>query len=345
MIHEDIEFFNVECLRQVQGLPGLRLERFPEEFRQRLGDEDNHKGRYRCSKVHGCELRFVTAAKFADVALMALEGDLDIWIYCGDHLHSKHTLKAGAATVLHLEKPEIFSLVEEEKLARVRFAPAVWRVLFGLNATLHYLYLDTFGYGRRPPHRKELPEFTWLAYGSSITCGSKACAYTSAYVNQAALRLHGDVMNKGLSGTCRCEDYVADYIAAQKVDILTLELGINMINTFAPEEFTKRVRYLLETIRKNSGAKHVFVMDMFVNKSAIYRDKQAPNCVNYPVFCDIVKREAKAAAELDGRFHQIDGKEIGKNLSYLTVDLLHPSDEGHCLMGENLANAIKSFIK
>lgn len=344
MIYEDIEFFNVECLRQAPGLPGLRLERFPEDFRQRLGDDENHKGRYRCSRVHGCELRFVTGAAFADLALMALEGDLDVWIYCGDNLHSRHTLKAGVTTVLHLEKPETISLVEEERLEKVRFAPQVWRALLGLNASLQFLYLDTFGYSRRPPCKEELPEFTWLAYGSSITCGSKAWAYPSAYVNQAALRLHADVMNKGLSGTCRCEGYVADYIAAQQADVLTLELGINMINTFSPEEFTKRVHYLLETIRKNSAAKHVFVMDMFRNKAAIYRNKQAANCVNYPVFCGVVEREATAAAELDGRFHYIEGKEIGKDLSYLTVDFLHPSDEGHCLMGEKLANAMKRFI-
>ena len=63
MIDQGIEFFNVEELLPVDGLPGRRLYRFPRQLCESLGESWQHNARFRSQRVHGCEMRFVTQAR------------------------------------------------------------------------------------------------------------------------------------------------------------------------------------------------------------------------------------------------------------------------------------------
>lgn len=338
MIYRNIEFHNVDHLSQLEGMSGLLLNRFPEEFSKKLGVVKNTNGRFRANRVHGCELRFVTEAGYFDLALTAVEGDIDILIYYGDMFHEKHTLRAGVTTVLHITNPEIYKLVEEEKLMKGRFAPKVWRVMFGLNGYAYFHYVNTYGHEIRPPKEEEKPDILWAAYGSSITCGSVASLYSNSYINQAAIRLGADVMNKGLSGACLCEEFVADYLASLNVDILSLELGVNMVMFFHEKEFKERMDYFLTKI-KESPAKEIFVIDMFPNKGLIAKDKNSDYYVNYRAFKQVLREWMQEYA--DSRMKLIHGEDIVTELSYLSTDLLHPGDNGHIQMGEHLAKLMK----
>ncbi|MGF7143466.1 hypothetical protein HNQ56_001889 [Anaerotaenia torta] len=340
MTDQNIEFHNVDHLERVEGMSGLRLHRFPKEFTKQLGIEGNRSGRFRAQRPHGCELRFVTGSKFFDLALTAVEGDNDIMIYYGDRMHSKHTLKAGNLTVLHVEKPEIYRIVDPCRLLKGRFAPKVWRVQFGLNSYMHFHSIDTFGFPIRPPRKEEKPDTLWAAYGSSITCGSVSALYSNSYVNQAAIRLNYDILNKGLSGSCLCEPFVADYLAGLEVDILTLELGVNMILFFEEDQYRSKIQYFLQKM-KDSRARRVYIIDMFPNKGLIAADKSSRYYVNYRSFKAILREELKKIS--DRRMALIPGEEILKDLDYLSTDLLHPSDDGHIRMGEHLANWILSY--
>jgi lysophospholipase L1-like esterase len=52
----------------------------------------------------------------------------------------------------------------------------------------------------------------------------------------------------------------------------------------------------------------------------------------------------KAVSQMDSSFlHFISGDKVLTDFSGLSSDLVHPSDEGHILMGENLSQLIKSF--
>ena len=339
MIAHDLEFHNVDHLESVSGMSGLRLERFPHHFKRELGIPDNHNGQFRAKRVHGCEIRFVTEAKYFDIGLMAVEADVDIVIYYGDMMHSKHTLKAGVCSVIHVEYPEIYKLVDIKKLPKRRFAPYVWRVQFGMNGYVYFLYLDTFGYEHRPPVEGEKPETQWVAYGSSITCGSDTTLYSNSYIEQAAVNLGYDVMNKGLSGSCMCESATADYIASLLVDILSLELGVNMLIPFERDEFEGRVHYLLHKVMQESTAKRVYVIDIFRNRGLWLKNHNDPQYRNYSAFREIVKKLLNEME--DTRFIGIDGHDIVEDETYLSVDLLHPSDQGHIFMGRNLAKRMK----
>ena len=337
MIYQDIEFHNVDRLERVAEMPGLKLCRFPEQFSRQLGTAVNRNGRFRAERPHGCEIRFVTGALFFDLALTAAEHDIEVMIYCGDYLHRKETLKAGQCTVLHVEASPVLALVETEQLPGRRFDFKVWRIQFGLNGYVWFHYLNTFGDRCRPPKASEKPDTVWLAYGSSITCGSAASVYSNAYVNQAAELLGYDVLNKGLSGSCYCEGFAADYLAGAECDILTLELGVNMAPTFEEAEMEDRMAYLMKQLYC-SPAKEIYILDIFPNKGLIYKDRESAYYRHYRSFKEIVGR--LAATGSDARVRLVRGEEVLTGLHYLSTDLLHPSDQGHIEMGRNLAAAM-----
>lgn len=342
MVYQEIEFHNVEFLGREEHMSGLKLHRFPEGFGKELGIDQNRNGRFRAGRPHGCEIRFVADVPYFSLALTAVEADIEVFIYCGDYFHQKAVLKAGVCTVLQITDSPVLSLVEQELVVKRRFDFNVWRIQFGMNGYVYFNYLNTFGGNCRPPLAEEKPACTWLAYGSSITCGSAASTYPNAYINQAAEELGVDVLNKGLSGSCLCEDVAADYLAQAECDILTLELGVNMVPFFEEEEFEQRISYLLGQL-VHSPAKEIYVFDMFPCKGLIFRDKEAPHYRRYRTFKEIVGRLADASA--DERVRLIRGEEILDDFTSLTTDFLHPSDRGHIRMGRNLACAIRRLRK
>lgn len=342
MIANGIEFHNVDHLEQMEGVPGVRIERFPQEFSRKLGKDENHRGRSRAEKSQSTELRFVTQARYFDLALTALNEDVELTVYCGDMVHQRVMLKAGVFTVLHITESEIYNTVDRTMLPKGRFAPYVWRILLGFDGYVQFHYLDTFGYDRRPPSEAEKPGKTLLAYGSSITCGHAVKRYPTCYAYQTASRLGMDLVNKGLSGACHIEPFVSDYLSGLDADVVLAELGVNMIWMFPPEEFEERVDYFLKQMKERSRAEYIFVTDVFPNKGILALDKNSANHARYPVYKEIVKR--LVTAQQDKRFFYLDGADIVKDLTYLTTDLLHPSDEGHVKMAENLAGMMEKAM-
>lgn len=345
MIYRDIEFFNVEELLAVEGLPGLRLYRYPKALAESLGEPWQHNARFRAQRAHGCELRFVTQARCFDLALTAYEHDIDIQIFRGDRILQKNTLPAGQTTVLHIEAPPLEEQVDPAALQGGRFPSRVWRVLCGMNGYLHFNGLDTYGWPCRPPQPDEQPATRWLAYGSSITCGSVTTVYTNAYINQTARRLGWDVLNKGLSGSCFCEAQTADYLGGQPVDYMSLELGVNMAPSFSAAEYARRVEYLLRAVRENQQVQNFFVIDSFPNYGLLHRDRALPAARHYEPFKQITRRLTAQAAQADPRFVSLHGEDILPDTGGLSCDLLHPSDEGHILMGQALAEAIRRHTR
>lgn len=342
MIDQGIEFFNVDELLPVEGLPGRRLYRYPKALAERLGEPWQHNARFRAQRVHGCELRFVTQARCFDLALTAYGDTVDILIYRGDRVLQKNILPEGRTAVLHIEVPAMEDAVDPAALAGTRFSGHVWRVQCGMNGYVHFHLLDTYGWPRRPPQAGEEPAVRWLAYGSSITCGHVTELYTNAYICQAARRLGWDVLNKGLSGACFCEGQIADYLAAQAVDYMTLEVGVNMAPSFDEAEYTRRLRYLLETLRRSGQAKMFFVIDSFPYYGAVHRDSGLPAVRNYLPFKRITRE--LVAEQNDKRFVSVRGEDILTGLDGLSCDLLHPSDDGHITMGQALAEIILKQI-
>jgi lysophospholipase L1-like esterase len=344
MIYDNIEFHNVAELEEVKGMPGLRLQRFPKEVRDKLGHLEHERGRFYSKVSVGCEIRFVTAAKFFRISLSSLEADSRIFIYKGNFLHSSHVLKAGVINTLHIEEPAKWNDVEQHSLNGYAFSSKVWRVMFGKDSCIVFHDIDSFGHCIRIPEREEVPRVKWLAYGSSITFGGDTTVYTNAYVPQTARRLKVDVLNKGIAGSCFCDSCISEYIAEdENWDFATLELGVNMRGRFTKEEFEARARNLITSILDKNRNKPVFVISIFPNGAIYSLSKKDKISESNFIFNEISRKIVKEISSPN--LYYIDGKEILTDYSGLSTDLLHPSDHGHINMGENLYYKLRPIIE
>ncbi|VGO16214.1 hypothetical protein PDESU_04805 [Pontiella desulfatans] len=341
-VFEQIEFYNISELEPMAS-GGYRLQRLPAEVHNGLGIPAYRRGRRLARRLSGAELRFVVDNPFVSLTLMALDEDTHVLVYRGDYAVARHELKAGVATTLQLEDPPFFAAVEPESLRCGRFAPQVWRVLFHQDAQAAFLGCETFGASIRPPQRDEVPALRWLAYGSSITYGADALHATNAYVQQAARRLGVDVLNLGLPGSCLVEPVMIDYLAGRDdADLITCELGVNMAAWFGPEEFEERVRNLLTTLADRDPERPVAALNIYPNRYDVFLDRSDTETVRTPEFNRIVPQVVKALARPN--LHFIDGRQVLSDFDGMSADLLHPADEGHIRMGENLAELLKPYL-
>ena len=212
----------------------------------------------------------------------------------------------------------------------------------GFSAVYHGI--DTFGHGERPPMLREVPKLKWLAYGSSITHGSVAISHNNSYIEQAARRMGVDVLCNGLSGACLCEKIIADYFASRDDwDFITLEIGVNMRGPFTSEEFEVHARYLIKTIVESKPQKPVIVITIFPNRAVYFKNKEDVSHIRNREFNEILTKICNDI-KMDN-LYLIRGEDILTDFSGLSSDLIHPSDYGHTLMGENLAAKIRNIIK
>lgn len=337
MIYNNMMFHNVTELEPCSI--GVKLHRLPISLQKHM----EYKGPYKAQQASGCEIRFVTEAEFFNITLSLQDCESDVDVFCGDYHHSSHKLARGEVATICLEYPsELFDLVYSDELqGHMRFSPQVWRICFSVPLVVFHS-IDTFGRAIRPPHPDELPKTRWLAYGSSITHGFRATKSYNPYVQVAARELGIDVYNCGLGGSCLCEKEVADFLASRNDwDIVTLEIGVNMRQRVSTEEFEKRAKYLIGEMVTKHPDKKIIVITIYPN-SINFRDDCAEIKEKQERYCEILRNYVK---ELDAEnLYLIEGSNIAKDLSYMTVDLLHPSDYGHMKMGLNLADRMKMIL-
>ncbi|WP_248924721.1 GDSL-type esterase/lipase family protein [Paenibacillus hamazuiensis] len=349
MIHEHVCFHNVEELELRTGMPGWVLQRYPKRVRDRLGEGYDERGRYVASMSTGCEMRFVTSSGRIRITLSAPVEEGDIVVYNGDFFHSLHRLESGKIQTLQLERSDRFAEVPKEALQTGRFSPDVWRIFVsrryvaGPGFQVAYHHLETFGHPVRPPAPDEVPSVRWLAYGSSITHGSGATVNPNSYIQQAARRLGFDVLNKGLGGSCFCEKETADFFAAHPGwDVATLELGVNMRGFFTTEQFAERAGYLVRSMAAAHPGKPIFLITLFPNSADHHMSKDHAAKKANREFADVLRGLHRELASPN--VHLLEGHELLPDFGALAADLIHPSDYGHIVIGENLAKRMKDFL-
>jgi lysophospholipase L1-like esterase len=347
-----IEFHNtIELEPAPTG--GQLLRRFPKSVRGALSP----LGRMVAQDAAGCEIRFVTEAQSFRLAVSTQTSCLapfeptgqDLVIYKGAYQHSALKLEPGKINHLHITDiggpvQSAFLGVRPEVRDTAYFPHTVWRILFGrYAATFHEL--DTFGYPVRPPSPTERPRAgRLLCYGSSITNGASPSMYHLCYAQTTARLLGMDLLNQGLSGSCCCEPEVADYLASRNDwDAMTLELGVNMRQAFTPEEFRKRVRYLLETLIARQPGKPLVLITIFPNAHHPRMALADSEIQRSQLAFDQILRELQSSLR-HPNLHLVEGADILADPAGLTKDLIHPGDAGHAEMGVNLAARLRVIL-
>jgi lysophospholipase L1-like esterase len=334
MIERDgVEFHNVAELVPCEHPQGIELHRYPRDVASVLSTLGHHAAA--CSD--GVELRFVTAPSWVSVTLSArsnypFSDGATARVYRGDILVEEHEIPDGATRTLKLMEPERLGPLPAATFAEGRFAPNVWRIVFS-HATVVFHGVDAAGKTVRPPTEEEKPRRLWLAYGSSITNS------TPGYVEHAARHLGVDVANKGLSGSCQCEPEVATYLTdAEAWDFATLELGVNMRGAFDAKSFDERARHLTTEVVKAAGEKPVFLITMFPNYEDYIDPPNDTTQINRAFRSVLERIHADLGAS---NLHLVNGAHVLPTPAALSADMVHPSGDGHQLMGSRLAEIMR----
>lgn len=253
----------------------------------------------------------------------------------GDYWVEKIEFAPGELKTVSIRRSPLFSEKNDGFFADNCFDLSVTRLIFSV-AQFVLCDIQTGGKKIRRPQRAELPKYTCLAYGSSITQGAGDIATPLGYIAQAARMLDSQALNKGLGGSCFMEACVADWLAQIPYDYMIFEAGANMFDDYSPEEITKRGTYLLCKVMQTHPEQYVFIPE----PPMYFREKQASE--KYRRFVQAV-RQIQRNAQSD-RCILIPNEKIQKMSSYVSADLIHPSPFGHIMMGANLAAEIRPYL-
>lgn len=332
MIYNNVELFNTIETEAIGE--GVILRRFTSEA---TADMEN-RAVWMSYAAMGNEVRFVCKAQGFWITLGAVAQDVDVYVMRGDYFVDKYTIPATQKKTFQFENKELFTGYDEKFMEKFdeRFDHNVWRFYFHSQGACVFYDCKALNGVIRPPMKNEIPQKTILAYGSSITHWCWALDSRNSYIQQAAKRLNMDVLNKGMAGACRLEDSTMEFLLSLKQwDTAFFELGANVVNAYSADEFRKRAEYLVSNICTNNPDKKIYltgfyygIADKLVNTDKVLEFEE-------------VLGKIKDKYCLDNLTY-IDGKRIMDSASYLSFDLVHPSDYGHIRMGENLAKILSS---
>ena len=338
MLYENFELHNIEAVQSVPGHDGVRLQRVPEDVRLAL----NEDAQMRMLQPDAAEIRFVTDSPICRVTLSS-EEQTRVTVFNGMFDNGQRFILGPEAQTVELAIPERLQQLDESYWGQMSFSPRVWRLIFGGPQREPIFFHGIQGQGIRAPKADEVPSVRYLAYGTSITHGFEAEGPHLSYVSQTARRLGADLINLGVGGSAHCEHELADYIAGRSDwHIATLALSVNMMG-FDLETFRERVSYMVNKVGGAQPSRPVACITLF----PFYRDfgieqGEGPFGGKADEYRQILRDVVRACPH--GNVHLIEGPEILTDISGLTGDLIHPSDNAMIEMGWRLAEKLKPLL-
>jgi GDSL-like Lipase/Acylhydrolase family len=209
------------------------------------------------------------------------------------------------------------------------------------------------------------PRRRWVHHGSSISHGAGAPAPTGTWPVVAARRGGWDLVNLGFSGNAVLDPFTARAIRDQPADLITLKLGINVVNLdcFRLRSFVPAVHGFLDTIREGHPGTPILVISPIV--CPLVEDCPGPTSIDpasppaAPLFQTDGRREEVADGKLsltvvrqvlaevvarrrigDANLGYLDGRDLfgpGDLETMPLPDLLHPGPSGHRAIGARFA--------
>ncbi len=218
---------------------------------------------------------------------------------------------------------------------------------------LRSLTLDP-GSTLNPPPETGRPR--WLHYGSSISHCTEAKSPTATWPAVAA-RLGGtNLQSLGFGGQCHLDQFVARTIRDQPSDLISLKIGINIVNMDSMRErvFTPALHGFLDTIREGKPDTPILVVSPIFCPSAEENPgptlpgndgkfRTVPGNEDLRMGCMSLSRMRKLTESVietrqkegDGNLHYLSGLALfGPGDGADLPDDLHPNPAGYVRMGE-----------
>ncbi|MCM8768165.1 MAG: GDSL-type esterase/lipase family protein [Candidatus Omnitrophica bacterium] len=339
MIYQSVELHNVEEVRKGESSQGVRLQRVPEELREKL----NPGAQLRMLQPDNAEIRFLFDGLSCQVTL-ASEGQTRLTVFFGDFDSRQRFVIGQQPQTIEITRPAFLDKLPPEFREKMGFSPGVVRLILGGPQRDPVWFFSAQGKNIRPPEKNDLPAWRYLAYGTSITHGFDAEGPHLTYVGQTARLLGADLINLGVGGAAHCEPELADYLANRSDwNFASLELSVNMIG-FDLKEFSRRVSYLVNRVASSKKERVVLCLTLY----PFFLDFGIkPEGLEYKAEPEEYRqalREVVAQCQLPN-VHLVEGPELLTNISNLTADLIHPGDYGMVEIAKNLTARFQEFLK
>ncbi|MDQ0647038.1 hypothetical protein QFZ53_001234 [Microbacterium natoriense] len=197
----------------------------------------------------------------------------------------------------------------------------------------------------------------WTHYGSSISHGMNALTATRTWPVAAAIRLGWNLQNLSYAGNAQLDGFMARMIRDSPADLITLKVGINLINSDSMRERTFRpaVHAFLDTIREGQPTTPIVLITAVA--CPIHEDSPGPvtrdpegmaRAANRTVERDTGALTLSRTREIleqvtvsrdDDRLHLLDGRELfGIDDVDMLYDRLHPDQNGLDLIAQRFAD-------
>lgn len=206
----------------------------------------------------------------------------------------------------------------------------------------------------------------WLHHGSSISQGSNATNPTGTWPAIAAAQADVELINLGLSGSALLDPFVARTIRDQPADIISLKLGINLVNLdlMRMRAFVPAVHGFIDTIREGHPSTPLLIVSPIL--CPIHEDTPGPGAFDLAALAqgqrrfratgdpaerasgkltlvsirDALREIVERRSVRDPHLHYLDGRALygEEDCAVLPLpDELHPDAATHRLMGERFA--------
>ena len=205
-----------------------------------------------------------------------------------------------------------------------------------------------------PPSAKK----KWVHYGSSISHCIEASRPMDIWPVRAAQIMKVDVTNFGFAGECQLDGFAARSIANMPADLITLKLGINIVNADSMREraFIPAVHSFLDTIREKHPTTPILVISpiwcpfhertsgpIMIDGALLFAKERPAEFAAGALHLERIREILMDAVSKrnDKNLHYMNGLELMNEKDVdLMPDKLHPNSEGYRLMGERFAKKL-----
>jgi hypothetical protein len=204
----------------------------------------------------------------------------------------------------------------------------------------------------------------WLHHGSSISHSLEADGPVTRWTAQVA-RSHGlSLIDMGFAGEALLDPFVARVIAATKAEVITLKLGINIVNAggMIPRTFGPALHGFLDIIREGHPHTPVVVISpilcpphernpgpTLVGSSGFYGRSPDPDedALDLRRVREIIDDIVRTRATSDVHLTYLDGREllgVDPGDAAFLPDLLHPDQAGMDLMAARFSAILGDLL-
>lgn len=192
----------------------------------------------------------------------------------------------------------------------------------------------------------------WLHHGSSISHGHEADGPRSPWAHRAARSLELELLDFAFAGNAMLDPFVADAIAGEKVELISVKIGINLVGGDAMRlrTFIPALHGFLDRVRAGHPSTPILLMTAIacpIHENVPgptralaggghegTRDHGDPSALTLGMTRSAVESVAASRSD-DPDLHLLDGRLLlGAEDVDRLADGVHPDDAGHALMAE-----------